>query len=90
MQTVAGGSPLLTDLRTAQSMNLPYNELSGGIVVVPAQAAARVVGPSVTVVPAARAEPVAFADRDETVITELHNPRMTVVQHGADILVSGR
>ena len=79
-------SPLITDARTAESMHLPYRSLGGNIVVVPAQAAAQVRLPNMTVVPAT---PVASARTNgETVITEMHNPPMTVVQAGNDTIVS--
>ena len=80
-------SPMLTDIRTAQSMNLPYTVLSGGIVVVPAQAAARVDMPSMTVVPSGVTTSRAPAAND-TVITELHNPPLTVTQRGGDMMIS--
>lgn len=88
-RSMAGSSPLLTDRRTAAAMNLPYRALAGDIVVVPAQAAARVDLPTFNVVPAA---PVAAAApaRTDVVITELHNPPLTVVERGNDVLVSRR
>jgi len=44
--------PLLTDRRTALSLNLPHTVVAGEIVMVPAQAAARVNRPAVNVIPA--------------------------------------
>jgi hypothetical protein len=97
-----GTSPLLTDLRTAQAMRLPYQSLSGDIVVVPAAAASRVSLPSMTVIPADRSAEIAAASsvpdtramgagpvrapvRANTVITELHNPPVTVIQEGRTV-----
>ena len=45
-----GGTPLLTDRRTARAMNVPYTMLPGGIALVQARDAR--VRPGVTVVPA--------------------------------------
>ncbi len=96
-QTVSN-APLFTDRGTATALNLPHQVVEGQIVMVPAQAAARVNLPSLTVVPAstefARA-PVAPSTtamgagpapsqmprtKSGTIITELHNPPMTVIQ----------
>lgn len=71
-------SPLLTDQRTAQVMGLPHTVVAGGIALVQAQDAARY--PGYTVLPS-----VALAARRpsrETVITELRNPPVTIVQSG--------
>jgi hypothetical protein len=87
----ANASPLLTDRRTAESMGLPYDVISGNVVVVPPQAAARVDLPTFNVVPSRAATSGAAAvTTRETVITELHNPPLTVVQRGADVIVSQR
>jgi len=70
------GSPLLTDERTAQSLHLPYTVVAGGIAVVPA---GRVrLSPGVTVVPAQSF--ALTAPSRETVITELRNPPVTIVE----------
>lgn len=45
-------APLFTDRRTATALNLPHQVVEGQIVMVPAQAAARVNLPTLTVVPA--------------------------------------
>lgn len=93
-----GTSPLLTDRRTALALNLPYRPMSGDIVLVPAQAAARVDLPTMTVIPAA--VPVASGARlqtsamgagpapGETVITEMRNPPVTVVQRGGTTTIT--
>ncbi|MBI5276326.1 MAG: hypothetical protein HY854_07675 [Burkholderiales bacterium] len=81
----APSSPLLTDRRTAESMNLPYTVLQGNVVVVGATAASRVDLPTFNVVPS----PVA-ATGAATVITEMHNPPMTVVQRGDEVTVTRR
>jgi hypothetical protein len=92
-------APLLTDRRTASSLNLPHTVLQGDIVMVPADAAAKVRLPAVTVVPAAPvaevtsstavmgAGPAPLASK-ETVITELRNPPITIVQRGANVAVT--
>jgi hypothetical protein len=49
---LASNGPLLTDRRTAQSLNLPHTVVSGEIVMVPAQYAALVNRPAVNVIPA--------------------------------------
>jgi hypothetical protein len=73
-----GGTPLLTDRRTARAMNVPYTVLAGGIALIrPGDART---GPGVTVIPAA-ALAGAPAGRG-TVITEMHEPPMTIVQSG--------
>lgn len=82
-----GNSPLLTDRRTADSMRLPYTVLSGDIVVVPAHAAARVDLPTMTVIPS---QVSAATPTGDTVITELHNPPLTVVQRDGETLISER
>lgn len=92
-------SPLLTDVRTARAMGLPYQPLQDGIVVVPAAAAARVDLPTMTVIPADRSAQIAAATSvpdtrsmgagparaANTVITELHNPPVTVIQQGRTV-----
>jgi hypothetical protein len=83
-----GASPLLTDRRTADSLHMPYTVLSGDIVVVPADAAARVDITGFNVVPSQNFS--AAGARSETVITELHTPPLTVVQNGADTFISRR
>jgi hypothetical protein len=98
-------APLLTDRRTAASLNLPHTVLEGQIVMVPAQAAARVNLPTLTVVPAteiARVNPATSvmgagplpsqypARAGETVITEMHNPPLTAVQRGERMAIIQR
>ncbi|RYF40608.1 MAG: hypothetical protein EOO25_12165 [Comamonadaceae bacterium] len=73
-----GTAPLLTDRRTAAAMNVPHTILASGAALVPnAQ------------VPSLNAAPVvlaATASRTETVITEMHNPPLTVVQVGSMVV----
>jgi hypothetical protein len=71
-----GGIPLLTDRRTAQAMKLPYTVLRGSIVVVQPPDAR--VGPGVSVIPAEKVS--ASPPSRDTVITELREPPMTIVQ----------
>jgi len=64
------GTPLLTDRRTAQAMNVPYTALAGGIALVQPRDART--SPGVTVIPA---EGLAAAPPSrETVITEMREP----------------
>lgn len=96
-------SPLLTDRHTAESHNLPYTVLQGGIVMVPADAAAKVRLPAVTVVPSDVSTAQVSAPSTavmgagpapqaggETVITELRNPPITIVQRGKNVAVTQR
>jgi hypothetical protein len=93
-------SPLLTDRRTAASLNLPATPMAGQIVLVPAEAAARVKLPSMTVIPAetfARATPGSNTAilgagpapaQGETVITEMNNPPGRYIQRGKDFRIA--
>jgi hypothetical protein len=88
-------APLLTDRHTAARLNLPHTVMAGNIVMVPAHAAARVDLPTFTVIPADQA--VARAPntsamgagpaRGDTVITEMRDPPMTIIQRGKDTTV---
>jgi hypothetical protein len=74
--TLRDTAPLLTQKRIAQAMKVPYTVLSGDIVLVPpGHVQTR---PAVTIIP-----PQALDDSSlgrDTVITELHDPPMTIVQ----------
>lgn len=94
----SSSAPLLTDRQTAQRQGLPHTVVAGDIVVVPASAAARVDLPTFTVVPAdtalARAPAVDTrmlgagpARSQGTVITEMRNPPMTIVERGGQVSV---
>jgi hypothetical protein len=87
---VANAAPLLTDRRTANALQLPYTVMSGDIVMVPAEAAARVQRPGVNVLPHETMSPVSAAGSNvrgrDTVITEMYNPPMTVVESGNTII----
>ncbi|MBE7369854.1 hypothetical protein [Ramlibacter pallidus] len=96
-------SPLLTDRETAQRNGLPHTVVgASNIVMVPAQAAARLDLPTYTVIPAdtalARANVPAAPNttamgagpapaRQQTVITEMRDPPMTIIQRGNNISV---
>lgn len=91
-------SPLLTDRQTAQRQNLPHTVVAGDIVMVPASAASRVDLPTFTVVPAdtalARAPAVDTrmlgagpARAQGTVITEMRNPPVTIIERGGQVSV---
>lgn len=86
-----GSSPLLTDKRTAVSMGLPHTTLSGNIVMVPARAAANANPNAVSApLPITDLRTSAARTRNDVVITELHNPPLTVVQSGGDVVVTKR
>ncbi len=74
---VPGGTPLLTDERTARAMRVPHASLAGGIALVQAQDA--VVRPGVTVLPSTKLARAPTPSRG-TVITELRDPPVTVVE----------
>jgi hypothetical protein len=92
-------APLLTDRVTAVRQGLPHTVVAGDIVVVQGAAAARGTAnmPTMTVIPAdtaiARAPAVdtrmmgAGPVRSNTVITEMHNPPMTITQNGSNVVV---
>ena len=98
--TPVSTGPMLTDRRTAQRMNLPHTEVSGDVVMVPAETMARVnLRPGVTVVPGAEFSEVAAvpatatmgagpAPTKPTVITEMRNPPMTVIQRGDSYVIT--
>ncbi|MBK6008539.1 hypothetical protein JJB11_20760 [Ramlibacter ginsenosidimutans] len=90
-------APLFTDRKTAESQNLPHTTVAGDIVMVPPGAAARVQMSSYTLIPAqatvARAAGVNTAamgagptpPANQTVITEMRNPPVTIIQRGGDV-----
>ena len=85
-------SPLLTDRRTAVEMKAPYTVLPSGVALISQPPAVMTAGLSTysTSSPA----PVVMAPamvqqrkpRADTVITELHNPPLTVVQQGGMVV----
>ncbi len=84
-------APLLTDRDTALRQQLPYTVVAGDIVMVPAAAAARAQLPTFNVVPADTAVARAAVPNTAamgagpargTVITEMRDPPMTVIQRG--------
>jgi hypothetical protein len=93
----SSAAPLLTDRETAQRQGLPYTTVSGDVVLVPPEAAARAKVPTFTVIPAdvavARTSGPdtralgAGAAHNETVITEMRNPPMTYIQRGDKLSV---
>ena len=76
VNTARPGTPLLTDRRTAQAMHVPYTVLQGSIVMVQPRDVR--IGPGVTVVPK---EALTLPPANGTVITELRNPPVTIVQY---------
>lgn len=95
LSPTSGTSPLLTDRATAQRQGLPHTVLAGNIVMVPASAAARVHVPTFTVIPADTAVARAPDTRalgagpapGETVITEMRDPPVTIIERGRDVSV---
>lgn len=91
-ERTAGTAPLLTDRRTAAAMNVPHTILASGAALVPqapaeAGSANRVAPP--VLISAAAPDAVAVArSRTDTVITEMHNPPLTAVQVGSNVVVS--
>ena len=92
----SSAAPLFTDVETAQRQNLPYTVASAGVAVVPGNAAARVDIPTFSVIPSqtAVAQAPAAPDttvlgagpaRQGTVITELRDPPLTIIQRGGSI-----
>jgi hypothetical protein len=80
----AGSSPLLTDRATALAMGVPHTQLSGNIVVVPGRAAAQAENVTIT---RFRPAPQVSARTSDTVITELRDPPVTVVQGGGETTI---
>lgn len=91
----SSAAPLFTDRETAMRQHLPYTVVSGDVVMVPASAAARADLSSFSVIPAdtavARAATVdtralgAGPARPETVITEMRNPPVTIIERGGSV-----
>jgi hypothetical protein len=83
----AGGGatpPLLTNVRTARSMHVPYTMLAGGIALV---RGARV-RPGVTVVPAEAFSVAVAQPQRGTVITELREPPVTILESRDGVAIS--
>ena len=81
-------SPLLTDRRTAAAFNLPHTVLPSGVALVnnpqaqDVNATVLVASPALSIAPAIQARRV----RAATVITEMHNPPLTIVQQGGMVV----
>jgi len=93
----SSAAPLLTDRETALRQHLPHTVVAGDIVMVPAEVAARADLPHFTVIPAdtavARAPSVdtramgAGPAQAPTVITEMRNPPVTIIERGGNVSV---
>ena len=94
----SSAAPLLTDRKTAQRQNLPYTQVAGDIVMVPPQAAAHASVPNFTVIPSGTAVASSGIDtramgagpaprRSQTVITEMRDPPVTIIQRNGAIAV---
>jgi len=84
-------SPLLTDRRTAVEMKAPYTVLPSGVALISQPTAVMTAGLTSysSSVPAPVALPAMAPQRSarrDTVITELHNPPLTVVQQGGMVI----
>ena len=94
----SSAAPLLTDRATAARNGLPHTVVAGDIVLVPPSAAARANLSTFTVIPAdtalaratgpdTRALGAGPARHDDTVITEMREPPMTIIHRGHGISV---
>lgn len=82
---VPGGTPLLTNVQTAQAMGVPHTQLAGGIALV--QPANSRVAPGVTVMPADTTALALARPSQGTMITEYRTPNGAIVElvdRGAD------
>lgn len=83
-------SPLLTDRRTAAAMNAAYTLLPTGVALISQPTPTMVVGLGTYSAGSPAAAPAVLSPRSparrETVITELHNPPLTVVQQGGMVV----
>ena len=90
-------APLFTDLQTAERQHLPHTVVAGDIAMVPPSVASRMDLPSFTVLPtdvavARSAAPNttvlgAGPRHPSTVITEMRDPPVTIIQQGGDVKV---
>jgi hypothetical protein len=96
----SSAAPLLTDRETAQRAGVPYTQFAGDVVMVPPGAANRIDMSTVTVVhgdtSVARASGPdttamgagpAREGRTQTVITEMRDPPVTIIQRGGSVSV---
>ena len=81
-------SPLLTDAMTAEKMRLPHTIVAGGVALVPAQQAA--MAPGVMVIPSPTTLAAARTPSRDTVITEMRDPPMTVVETDGRVIEATR
>jgi hypothetical protein len=85
-------SPLLTDRRTADAMKVPHTILPSGVALVsnpPAMSPGITIVASSSPVPMPTSAPAVTAQRPasrDVVITEMHNPPLTVVQQGGMVV----
>lgn len=85
-------SPLLTDRRTAAELKVPHTILPSGVALISNPTAVMIAGlmtystssPTPVIAPAVVAQ--RSASRRDTVITEMHNPPLTVVQQGGMVV----
>jgi hypothetical protein len=75
---VAGGTPLFTNVQTAQAMGVPHTQLAGGIALV--QPTNARITPGVTVMPADTTALALARPARDTVITEYRTPNGAIVE----------
>jgi hypothetical protein len=75
---VQGGTPLLTDVQTAQAMRVPHTQLAGGIALV--QPGTARIEPGVTVVPTDTTALALARPARDTVITEYRAPNGAILE----------
>ncbi|HSV35298.1 MAG TPA: hypothetical protein VLI46_07055 [Ramlibacter sp.] len=81
--TLSSRSPLLTEQRTAQAMNVPHIVLEGGVALVQQRDA--VMAPGISVVPSSGVPNTSMMGAGPSrsrVITELRDPPVTIEQNG--------
>lgn len=95
----SSAAPLLTDRKTAQRQHLPYTQVAGDVVMVPPHAAARVDMPTLSVIPGTDTAVATSAPSVDTramgagpaypptVITEMRDPPVTIIQRGGSVSV---
>jgi hypothetical protein len=76
--SVAGGTPLWTNVQTAKAMRVPHTQLARGIALV--QPANARIAPGVTVMPAAPTALAQVQPARGTVITEYRSPNGAIVE----------
>lgn len=82
-RTTGKPAPLLTDRRTAAALNVPHTILPSGVALV-SNPPPMIGGGMMVLTPASATQRA--PQRRDTVITELHNPPLTVIQQGGMVM----